>query len=474
MTLKIDPRDLTLNYCFNILSPVSHNDATLGREANMSLYNRQRVRIPSQAAGKPVTDTDIQRIAETFPVPVECVPIFEEEPFARFVGIGLIKVFIDRYSAGSTGDDWGTGIFTGVEAYRRLSDRIEMAAPRAATLKEFWSLLLKDMQCGPIVAETRPLFSLLAVPSQVQHAALFHLQKYAVMMVEMARHWIQEGKLSNAEYAKKAKAPQTSGETQQLTFTDPETEPLTEISVPIPQHSGNDIRHDIRYAGMVHLFSTLGLGLDAELPTGVKALFENGGNIGKGKAAPSTAYALTQTIREKYPLLGLVGGCTDSFILGESNLHSVSAFWYGREYNDALEHIFGVTAEHSVLDMLDQWTLHRHVGRYDGSPMPYSFETIVAGAKLYVSFQFSPWMSDLEFGAFAAALKTYQEVDSAIGGQSAKGFGKIKILPVRKGDRLGFQVYDCQQYEAYLIENRDELVAGLKTGTLGTDTVVCT
>ena len=160
--------------------------------------------------------------------------------------------------------------------------------------------------------------------------------------------WFDHEKLAGETYAKKVKKEKTSGDTITLQFTEEADTEILESSVPIPTHSGNDIRHDIRYAGMVHLFAKLGFDLNTELPTGVKALFENGGNIGKGKSAPSREYELAQTIRENYPILGCLGGCTDSFMLGDGNLQSVSVFWEGRENKEALKHIFGVTAEHSV------------------------------------------------------------------------------------------------------------------------------
>ena len=121
--------------------------------------------------------------------------------------------------------------------------------------------------------------------------------------------------------------------------------------------------------------------------------------------------------------------------------------------------------------MIDNWTLHRHVGRYDGSPMPYSFETIAAGAKLYVNFQFSPYTPELELGAFYAALETYQNIDASIGGQSAKGFGKVKV------DILAGAVEDFVEakhvYEEFLENNKEALAFGLKKGFLCTDTLVC-
>ena len=467
--IRIDPKTLHVKTCLTLLSPASHHDPNLGGEANQRLYNRQLVRIPYEPKTcVPLTAEDRHRVAVAFPIPKECEPIFTDEPFSQFIGIALIKIFINRYGRVSEDGDWGTGIFTGVEAYRRLQERIEMAAPRSVNLKEFWSILLKDMQCGA-VANSDKLFTLLAIPTHIHHETLFHLQKHAALVVEMARHWIHQTRLANADYAKSKKEPQASGEMQTLVFEAITSVEVEEMSVAIPCHSGNDIRHRLRYASMMHLFATLGLGPDTELPNGVKALLENGGNIAKGISAPATAYALTQTIRATYPSLGLLGGCVDGFILGDANLESVTPWWFGRENNEALLHVFGVKAEHSVIEMLDSWTLHRHSSsRHTVSPMPYNFETLSAGAKLFVSFQLSPWISDqgdasyLQYGAFWAALKTYENIDATIGGQIAKGFGNVKI-DILDGDTDAL-IEASHEYEAYLEKNKDALVLGLKKG----------
>ena len=481
-----------------------------------NLYNRQLVRVPLHATGKPLTEAHIDKIAEAFPVPTECYDIFEDEPFANFVAIAIVKIFISRYSTQN-----GIGLFESVERYRRLSDRIQLAAPRSINLKDFWSLLIQDMQVGPI-GNVEKLFKLLAIPAACHHEVLYHLQKHATFTVEMAREWHRQERLADPEYAKRVKSEQTTGETQTLSFFDyrpikitssdfgevslangnethtggraetPATSPKSaadaedipdfryarhfeEVSVAIPCHSGNDIRHDIRYAAMMHLFDTLGLDTDAKLPISVKALLENGGNIAKGKSAPSDAYALSQIIRQKYPSLGLLGGCTESFLLGDGNLHSVSPFWYGSEYNDALESLFGVTATDSVIDLLDNFTLHRHSGHtHDQSPMPYSFEAIQSGAKLYVQFRFSPHITELELGAFGAALRTFQNIDGTIGGQSAKGFGHVRVETLQADDEIPLITdINIKKYETYLHQNLIELAEGLQMGTLCSGKGVC-
>lgn len=473
--IQIEPNALNIKCLYTLLEPASHHDPTLGMGANVNLYRRQRVRLPYHATGRALTAEWHSKIADAFPIPIDCQDLFMDEPFERFIGIALLKTFIENYERNPEGDGWGQGLFTGVEAYTRLIARCELAAPRAVNLKEFWAILVKDLQVTHL-RESTALFKILGVPNGCHHEVLYHIAKYAAMLVEMARYWLDTEKMAVPAYATKAKKPQASTEQVTLSFVDTEAvdaENMTmlESSVAVPVHSGNDIRHDIRYAGMVHLFATLGLDLTTELPTSVKALFENGGNIAKGKSAPTTAYALSQEIREKYPILGLMGGCVDGFMLGDSNLQAVSAFWAGREFNAALKSLFGITVSHSVTDMLDSWTLHRHVGRYDGSPMPYSFETVAAGAELYVNFQLSPWTPLLEQGAFWAALQTFIDIDGHIGGQAAKGFGKVRVDFLQADTDILLSAREL--YESHLREHASELVFGLKNGTLGTTHKVC-
>ena len=474
MSLTISPDALNLKCVYTLLSSASHHDPTLGVDANINLYNRQLIRVPFSTTGRSLSDSDIQRISAAFPVPEEVYPIFLDEPFARFVAIALVKVFIEKYGRvrNTETGDWGTGLFTGIEAYTRLQNRIELAAPRSVNLKDFWNQLLKDMQCGT-VSDTRELFSLLSLPVGFHHEVLYHFSQASIMVTQMAREWVLTKRLASKEYAEKSKREASSGRTEVIDFSSAlNDESVGEISIAVPVHSGNDIRHDIRNACMLHLFAMLGLGLESRLPTGVKSLFENGGNIGKGKSAPSRFYELSQTIRATYPSLGLLGGCTDTFLLGDSNLHSVLPFWFGREYNESLKHIFGVTADHSVTDMIDNWELFRHSGRtHDVSPMPYNFEVISAGAKLYVSFQFSPYTTELELGAFWCGLRTFIDIDASIGGQSAKGFGRVKV-DVHDGDVEAFELH-AEAYETYLQQHLIELSEGLQTGQLGTDIQVC-
>ncbi|NJL56023.1 hypothetical protein HC928_13190 [bacterium] len=200
-----------------------------------------------------------------------------------------------------------------------------------------------------------------------------------------------------------------------------------------------------------------------DLGTGVAALLYNGGDL--NASAPNDAFKLTRDIREKYPLLGLLGGSTSGFILGASNLE-VSAWLIVEENREVLAR-FGIEPQLSAFDLLDREEQTRHTGkRVDGQPMPYGFEVLAAGTELLVDFRLRPYASDLEIGALVAAIETFAAADSTLGGQSARGFGLLfhETLIAPDGDMLALR----EAYDAYLATHADPLRQGLLDGTLAT------
>lgn len=474
--MNIKPKHLSVACRYLLLEPTSHHDAETHLESNASLYRRQRLFVERSKAETshlaPQTDKVIAAMTQAFPVPTECEALFCDEPFERFVAIALTKTFITCFGI-MREDKWGEGIFEGKRAYSRLGARLEQVAARVPDLKSFWGLLLKEMRVG--ISEYRdnslPLFKLLSIPRPFHHGILYALTQQAALIVEMARFWNDTEKRQHATYAEAAGEVQADTDSVVLDLQCGSSPAGERVSIAVPHHSGNDIRHDIRESASQFLLASLDFNEgEHSLPNSVKALLSNGGNIAKGKTAGNRAYALTQQIREAYPLFGLLGGCTEGFLLGDSNLTAVNAFWEGREFNPALKALFGVEVCHSIMDALDTWTLHRHVTRHEGSPMPFSFEVVQAGLALYVHFQFSPYTTELEFGAFWTALHTFMDTDSTIGGNGAKGFGRVAVDILNAPD---FMDTAGDAYRAYLAENALALKRGLCEGTLGTDTTVC-
>lgn len=479
--MHIHPKQLSVNCKYTLLEPVSHHDADSGLESNASLYRRQRIYtkrpVDTRAPADIEKHADVPAvISEAFRVPTACESLFSDEPFERFIGIALVKVFIKSFGIMREGR-WGEGLFEGTRAYARLASRLEQTAARVPDLKSFWGLLLKEMRVG--ISEQRSardaLFQLLSIPRLFHHAILYELTQQAPLIVEMARFWHDTAKRQSEAYAAAAKVAQADPGDVALrlpseTLDKAGAGDASHVSLAVPHHSGNDIRHGIREAAAQFLLASLGFDEETDaLPNGVKALLSNGGNIAKGKTAGNRAYALTQEIRATYPQFALLGGCTEGFLLGDSHLTGVNAFWEGREFNAALSHIFGITVAHSVMDALDTWTLHRHVTRHEGSPMPFAFEVIQAGLSLYVQFRFSPYTTQLEFGAFWTALQTFIATDATIGGNGAKGFGRVAVEVLSFPPKI---FHAGEAYQKYLLENTERLKAGLCDGTLCTDTQV--
>jgi hypothetical protein len=98
--------------------------------------------------------------------------------------------------------------------------------------------------------------------------------------------------------------------------------------------------------------------------------------------------------------------------------------------------------------------------------MIYNYETLVKGTQVYVELTLTPYTTPLTRGALAAALDYYAANDNVIGGQSARGHGHVSM------SWLSDEPGGAEEYEAYLAERKDELLAGIVDGTLCSGAVV--
>jgi hypothetical protein len=203
------------------------------------------------------------------------------------------------------------------------------------------------------------------------------------------------------------------------------------------------------------------------LPVHAESIFYNGGNIKSGATQPSNAFYLGGEIRKAYPSLDLLGGVTASFDIGESKL-KVSAWIVCAENHDALPESLRDTAQAqtSVFEMLDDVTRTRQATAGGEGQMIYNYETLVKGTQVYVELTLTPYTTDLTRGALAAALDYYAANDNVIGGQSARGHGHVSV------SWLSDEPGGAEEYEAYLAERKDELLAGIVDGTLCSGAVV--
>ena len=464
--LVITPSGKDFFLKLTMLSPLSHHDPAQADKSNFSLFRRQKQKVDVQADTQAVTQQEIDRLCQLFPVPADINPFFTSVSFAQFIGAAMGKLFLDMYN-----HEDGEGLFSGVERYRMMETRFKSSAIRSHTLFEFWALACHELQTGVNDSEyDRRILSLLSMSSVLGTQVLHEFAQHARVITMLAREWHSTEKMRSPEYAKKKKAPPASTEMSEIKYEAGKQSQIQQLWLQVPTFSGNSVRHEmVREPGLWHLFHRLDLGFKS-VPKGVQALFENGNNIAGGSSAPSTAFALSQQIRETFPLIGLLSGSTDSWLLGDSDLFAVNSWIICKENNDALS-LAGIESQESIFEMLDSWTLNWLQGRNGSSPMPFSFEVLSKGTEILVRFALSPYSSELEIGALLAALETYQRADSTLGGQAARNFGLASVSWLKE---ISVEDARCQVlYERYLEENKDRLRTELQQGTLGTDMVVC-
>jgi hypothetical protein len=444
-----------------MMSPLAHGDPAQADKSNVQLFRRLKMALPAVRAGRLPTQEEVDMLCGMLPVPVEVAPFLEAVSLPQFLGASLVHWFVKLYGGGE-----GSGLFSGMERYRRLEERFRHEAICANTLMEFWSLACASLQVGMASGvHDRDLLSLLSVPSSLAGLVLQELADKPRVLVVLGREWAMEEKCLDSTYARKAKRAASSGAVQELHFDTDAIKAGSTAIVQVPAFSANSARHEVvREPALWHLLNALDMPFGT-LPASVAALFYNGGNIASGAVSPSNAYALAQIIRATYPSAGLLGGCTDSFMVGESNLR-VNTWLECRENNDALA-LAGLRSDISVFELLDRETLTRHAGRVGRGQMPFSFETLATGCQVLVRFALTPYATALEVGALACAVEAFRTADATLGGNSARGFG------VSTSEWHGEPPGNSEQYEAYLAENAEKLRAGLLDGTLGTNRIVC-
>lgn len=456
---------MTIWLRLKLLSPVKHDNPGVQDDSNVRLFRRQLQRVKRERVGRLPTQAEVDAICRFFPTPADIAPFFKSVTLPQYIASILVRSFAALYSGGD-----GQGLMEGMRRWTRLEDRCRHASARSDSLLGFWSQVCEEMRV-PVGAgqNDRALLTVLTVPPALGGMVLNEFVTNVRLIVMLGREWNATDKARDAEYARKAGVALATGEDKVLYFEVPTETAASEMSIRVPEFSGNSFRHEgVREPGAWHLLNRLAIPFES-LPGGVQALLENGGNIAGGSSAPSNAFGLTQIIRANYPLFGLVGGSTGSFILSQSNLTSVNAWIVCRENNDALA-LAGVESDNSVFEMLDNWTLTSHANRSDQSPMPFSFETLQKGVEVMVRLGLSPYIRSLETGCLMAALETYRAADATIGGAAARGFGRVAVEYHQMPDDFPQHI---KAYEAYLDENRGRLQEGLMSGTLGTEKVVC-
>jgi hypothetical protein len=497
MSTVVYPHGLTYDLLLTAQTAISHHDPAVQDESNRMLFNRQKQILARPVAATQIGQHTIDEITLAQQVPVDMTDMFRDLTFPEFVAIALVRTFADAYNS-----DAGVGLFSGMERYANLENRLHQAAVCSPTLAAWWNRLTATMLV-PIHggAGDRALFGLLKLPASVQQSVLRVLSDQYRAIVSLGRLWHATNKLTSADYAAKAGQAQVTEfvrlhwDATGINAPGQEAEP-----VEVPAVSGNSLRHQVvREPAWWHLCQHLGLPPVAPgkgpLPAGGESLFVNGGNIAAGVAAPdvdwaripdkvravfyngnaiaagskqpSNTHALALTARDLYPSLDLLGGVTDSFDMGESNVR-VGGWLVCAENRQALEGTPAYdlpNARISAFDMLDDVTLTHQAGRGGIGQMIFSFETLCAGTQIVCRMTMPVFAPVLTRGALVAAVETYLADDGTLGGQAARGYGWMRGEWLRRPE--GDRDY-LAEYETYLTEHHDALLAGLVDGTLGT------
>jgi hypothetical protein len=472
--VDVYPTRIDYELLLTATTPISHHDPAVQSDSNVLLFNRQKQLLPySEALDEPAQNL-LYWFVSQHAYPYEIAPVFEDVSLPEFVGVVLVRLFLDNYNRGE-----GTGVFEGIGRYQRLEERLRAAAIASSSLRRLWDRLCDTLRV-PIHGgqADEVLLNTFSLPQAVQQQALRSLTLDYRSIVSIARLWHTTEKLADPEYAEKAGKEAQIEPRQTLKFTKQEGRPSGTAVVEVPVISANSLRHQlVREPGWLSLFGALGLrsarpGL-GPVPAGVEAIFYNGGNIEAGEKQPTGVFALSSQIREHYPFLDLVGGVTDSFDLGESRLQ-VAAWIVCQENAPALVDTPAGDLDAlrlSVFDMMDDVTITRQAGQVGEGQMIVNAEALASGAQVYVRLRLAPHTRALTHGALVDAVEWWRANDATLAGGAARGMGWTQSEWL--ATVAGAEEY-AAAYRADVEARREELIDGLVTGTLGTGKVVLT
>lgn len=452
--------------------PIAHQDAGAGEQGNTLTFNRRK-QLVERPLAEAVTQGEVNAFCAAHAVPAEVWEALRHARFAEFVATTLVRVLVDQYAGGD-----GAGLFSGVERYEMLEKRLASAAVVSSTLQRLWVSLCSGLAL-PIHPERldEGLVHFWGLSPAVQHGAVTACVEQARAVVSLARFWSGQVKLRGEKYAAAAGNTELVGAPLVTPAYDASGVSVAGALVAdVPVISGNTLRHQVvRAPAWAHLCRMLGLPAahagQGTLPLAVEAIFVNGGNIRAGAKQPTNTFALAGRIRRAFPTLDLLGGVTDSFDLGESHL-KVSPHLVCLENRKGLPGYLAAQpeAQISAFDLLDQITETRQATANGVGQMIRSFEVLIPGAKVYLRLTLSPWAQSLTRGALVCALAEYARGLNVLGGQTARGYGQMVVE--RLFEFAGAQD-DAAAYEEYLAAHREQLVAWMADGTLGSGAAVC-
>lgn len=233
----------------------------------------------------------------------------------------------------------------------------------------------------------------------------------------------------------------------------------------VPFLSGNALRHRaVREPGVLWLIEQYGL--RGKLSLAQLNFLLHGGNL-----TESTAHENTRRIAEMHrlwPLLRLCGGTLPNQILAGS-----LDVWRGiLVCEENRQHFPGCDSLLPAAEWLSGYQYTRGDGRKlgiaetskvfgDDGPsnlMIFSGQSVIRGARFYHGF-LAKHASEVELGALLWSLQLWQHAGGTIGGQAARGHGRLRC-ELLAGDYD--QAACVEAYRDYALAQRDEAVAWLR------------
>jgi hypothetical protein len=446
------------------VSAIKHGDPALGSGSNLISFNRAR--FPVWRDNEAVPQTYLDQVATSEPVLEQIAGYFEGLTFGEFMAVALVRWFIDLYTS-----EEGVGLFKGPGRYIKLSERVLQVAEAAATLREAWDGLLRQMLVPP-TSENRHvegLLLLLSAPVPVQSLALDALRRGYGSVADLARIWSQQLKLLIPEYAEKAGKLARGSEALVYLHWDanevwPEGSEILDDN--LPQISGNGLRHSIvREPSARHLWRYLELDPyeESQVPPRTKAMFFGGGNNrGSGSARLDD---LAIAIRKLYPSMDLLSSACDGGTLGKSALNVYNCIvcreYAGRILNPAAK--TGMVHK-SVRSLLDVETGTRPA-TMDGDQMIYNQEVLSPGTQIFVRFAFESHTRPETIGALVTAADWWLDGFPAVAGRRAVGYGLCRGQWLDEGEEIRNRYK--QAYLEHLDVHAVQMREGLLDGQLG-------
>ena len=208
----------------------------------------------------------------------------------------------------------------------------------------------------------------------------------------------------------------------------------------LPVITGNSIRGQIRDAGAGELLDRIGETVDKEV---FHVLF-SGGNV---SASMKDDVGRAAAVRERFPLISLLGGALGTMIMSGKLLCGF-AYPICTETEDLL----GIPSDvswHSLIDEIeftrtDDAKNDRMAAAYisdadaesvgqASQQMRYAVQYMAAGTEFLQRLTLLPGTSDAELGALLSALEYWWRTAPRLGGMSAKGFGAFNATAVLDG-----------------------------------------